>query len=232
MATGNEPSSSTAIDGELLEKAMRELNENPDTREQAISDLRNAITSLENDQQYQGVVFERRDSPFLLRFLRARKFDQERALSLYAHYYSNKRDYPEIFKDLNVRNVADVLSSGAVCSLDSRMNDGSNVICIRPARWDMDRYQPGYVLRTVILIMEKLLENEETQIHGVSIFHYMQDLEFTTLWRFSQSEVVQKGTFFSILQVNELNIFSNAIENTLLTWQCYKENWRNTTFIP
>jgi retinaldehyde-binding protein 1 len=131
MATGNEPSSSTAIDGELLEKAMRELNENPDTREQAISDLRNAITSLENDQQYQGVVFERRDSPFLLRFLRARKFDQERALSLYAHYYSNKRDYPEIFKDLNVRNVADVLSSGAVCSLDSRMNDGSNVYYIK-----------------------------------------------------------------------------------------------------
>lgn len=40
------------------------------------------------------------------------------------------------------------------------------------------------------------------QVHGISIFQYFQDIEFAQIWRFSQTEAVQKGIFFNILQVN------------------------------
>lgn len=86
------------------------------------------IVSILGEPEFQGVSFERKDDSFLLRFLRARKFDQERSLSLYTNYYKNRRDFPKIFSDFTPQSVADLLCSGAINVLDGRMNDGSKVI--------------------------------------------------------------------------------------------------------
>ena len=48
---------SSSIDGETLEKAKRELNEDPETREQAINDMIKAIEEKES---------EKRDGEFIL----------------------------------------------------------------------------------------------------------------------------------------------------------------------
>ena len=42
---------SSSIDGETLEKAKRELNEDPETREQAINDMRKAIEKKESEKR-------------------------------------------------------------------------------------------------------------------------------------------------------------------------------------
>ena len=66
-----------------------------------------------------------------MRFLRARKFEQDRALSLYIHYYENKRDYPAIFSEFTPQSVVEILKCGAINVLDGRMNNGTKVwVCV------------------------------------------------------------------------------------------------------
>ena len=77
----------SSISGETLEKAKRELREVPQERLEAIHELRQSIERCERRSNEPGVVFERKDDKFLLRFLRARKFSLDRALQLYINYY-------------------------------------------------------------------------------------------------------------------------------------------------
>ena len=79
------------------------------------------------DPDLEGVIFERKDDSFLLRFLRARKFEQDRALFLYVRYYENKRDFPAIFSEFTPQSVVDILKCGAINVLDGRMNNGTKV---------------------------------------------------------------------------------------------------------
>ena len=55
FASGNLQNMATSwnssIDGETLEKAKRELNEDPETREQAINDMRKAIEEKESEKR-------------------------------------------------------------------------------------------------------------------------------------------------------------------------------------
>ncbi|XP_011407469.1 PREDICTED: retinaldehyde-binding protein 1-like [Amphimedon queenslandica] len=192
---------SNSIDGETLEKARRELNEDPDTREQAIADFRAAIEEKENDPELEGVIFERKDSPFLLRFLRAKKFDQSRSFSLYIKYHTIRRDNGKIFTEDDLSaNLSYILSSGALYVLNGRTWNGEKVVCIRPEKWDMEQDPAERMIRTVLLILDKLLEDEETQVHGIRVFEYFQGIEFGQLWKFSQTEAVKNGTFVKILQ--------------------------------
>ena len=38
------------------------------------------------------------------------------------------------------------------------------MVCIRPAMWDMEQNLPERMLRTMLLVIDKLLEDEETQV--------------------------------------------------------------------
>ena len=49
--------SNSSIDGKTLEKARKELNENPDTREQAIADFKAAIEEKESEPEEQKSIF-------------------------------------------------------------------------------------------------------------------------------------------------------------------------------
>ena len=74
----------SAISGETLEKAIRELGEDPDKRADAVEQLRAKISEARGGPEYEGVEFSRQDGRFLLR---ARKFDTNRAAQLYCNYF-------------------------------------------------------------------------------------------------------------------------------------------------
>ena len=86
MATSDESDIST-ISGATLEKAQRELGEDPTTCAVIVEELRGRIAQWEESHTDEGVSLPRRDGAFLLRFLRARKFDVERALNLFINYH-------------------------------------------------------------------------------------------------------------------------------------------------
>lgn len=111
---------------DLVAKAREELQEKPEWRLRDVQALRDMVrkecphlsTSLED--------------AFLLRFLRARKFDYDRALQLLINYHSCRRSWPEVFNDLRPSALKEVLASGFLTVLPHTDPRGCPVLCLRP----------------------------------------------------------------------------------------------------
>ena len=195
-----EPEVLSRIDGETLEKARRELGEDPEKRAEVVEALRAKITEVKSDPELDGIEFSRDDGPFLLRFLRARKFDVDRAALLYCNYYKFRHKYASLLGEMHPRAVDHVLRSGLMGITDLRRRDGSIVIQLCPARWDPDTVPFADNFRTMILLLEKLLEDEENQVHGFTIINNQLDVPFSTIFKLSQTEQMRKGVFPELLQ--------------------------------
>ena len=72
------------------------------------------------------------DDAFLLRFLRARKFDYERAYQLLVNYYTVRAENPDVFKDFKPSTIKHVLEDGVSTFLPKRNKDGQAVLFFRP----------------------------------------------------------------------------------------------------
>ena len=190
----------SAISGETLEKAKRELGEDPETRAELVGKLRTKIQEAKSDAEYKGVEFTREDGSFLLRFLRARKFDVDRAVLLYCNYYKFRHKYAHLLGDLHPRAVEHVLRSGLLGVTDLRRKDGSAVIQLCPGRWDSDTIPFGDNFRTMVLLLDKLIEDEENQVHGISLVNNLVDTSFPTIFKLSQMEQVRKALLVELLQ--------------------------------
>ena len=111
---------------------LQELFEVPCERLDKIDELRAKIIEAELSA---AVVFTRKDDRFLLRFLRARKFNIERALKLYLNYYKYRHKYAHLLGELTVDSVEHVLKRDFFALLDSPMNTGSKILVVFPSRY-------------------------------------------------------------------------------------------------
>ena len=200
MASAPDDGPLSQISGETLEKARRELGEDPETRAEAIEELRAKIGEVKREPENEGVEFARDDDRFLLRFLRARKFDVERAAKLYSNYYRFRHKYAHLLGDLHPRSVEHVLRSGILGVTDLRRKDGAIAIQLRQERWDPELIPFADNFRTLILLLEKLIEDEENQVHGFAIVNNQVNVAFTTIFKLSQTEQLRKGIFVELLQ--------------------------------
>uniref|UniRef100_A0A2C9JGD4 CRAL-TRIO domain-containing protein n=1 Tax=Biomphalaria glabrata TaxID=6526 RepID=A0A2C9JGD4_BIOGL len=158
--------------GEVLEKAKKELKEDPNTR---IIEVKNLRTRLEKVPGLQP----RTDIKFLLPFLRARKFDQERAFQLVKNYYEVRKEQPDMFDDLKPSRVKHVIEAGIYEVLKGRDNQGCRVIVMRPGKWDPDRFPITDLPKASFLILSKIImEDEETQVNGI---HMINNLAGATM---------------------------------------------------
>ena len=150
----------------ILEKAVRELNEPADDLKRlvAIDKFREA---LKKDNYNLKLLIE--DDVFLLKFLRARRFDQNEALKLLKNYHIHRKQRPEMFEKLkNPKMIEKTLSAGVVCPLQGRSKNGSVVFV---TRFGKDRTTLQDCLAACCLTFERLLENEENQINGFVAIH-------------------------------------------------------------
>lgn len=85
----------------------------------------------------------RLDDAFLLRFLRARKFDYDRALQLLLNYHAGRKAWPEVFQNLKPSTVKHVLDLGFLTVLPQPDPNGRYILCLRPGN--------SYFLMNVIL---------------------------------------------------------------------------------
>ena len=113
---------------------MQELFEVPEERLDKVRELRLRILEAEKNTDFHGVVFSRKDSRFLLRFLRARKFQVDRALQLYLNYYKYRHKHSHLLGDLSLQSVQHVLQRGFFALLDTPSKCGSRTIVVFPAR--------------------------------------------------------------------------------------------------
>lgn len=115
-----------SLSEELVAKAREELQEKPEWRLRDVQALRDMVR-----KEY-PTLSTALDDAFLLRFLRARKFDYDRALQLLVNYHSCRRSWPEVFSNLRPSALKDVLASGFLTVLPHTDPRGCHVVCIRP----------------------------------------------------------------------------------------------------
>ncbi|XP_014399208.1 PREDICTED: alpha-tocopherol transfer protein-like isoform X2 [Myotis brandtii] len=148
---------------ELVTKAREELQEKPEWRLRDVQALRDMVR-----KEFPNLRTSL-DDAFLLRFLRARKFDYDRALQLLINYHSCRRSWPEVFHNLKPSALKDVLASGFLTVLPHTDPRGCHILCIRPDRWIPSNYPITENIRVIYLTLEKLIQSEETQVNGIVI---------------------------------------------------------------
>ncbi|NXQ96683.1 TTPAL protein, partial [Sagittarius serpentarius] len=152
-----------SLSPDLITKAREELQEKPEWRLRDVQALRDMVCK---DYPSLGTCL---DDAFLLRFLRARKFDYDRALQLLVNYHTCRRSWPEVFNNLKPSAIKPVLESGFVTVLPRLDPEGRHVVCIRPDRWTPSNYPITENIRAIYLTLEKLIQSEETQVNGIVI---------------------------------------------------------------
>ncbi|XP_064595918.1 retinaldehyde-binding protein 1-like [Liolophura sinensis] len=154
-----------------IEKACSELNESPESLENGFRELRAMMAEKQSTEQGAKIVekFGGKDDAFLLRFLRARKFDVKKAYELMACFIKFREKYPEISENLQSEVVRKSLENGYPGLLPFKDKEGHVVLVFAIGTWDSKLYSFDTVLQGYILLLEQLLENESAQINGFVI---------------------------------------------------------------
>nr|XP_033776940.1 retinaldehyde-binding protein 1 [Geotrypetes seraphini] len=156
-----------------LQKAKDELNETQKTRETAIKELRELVQdqSGKGEELCKAVAEKVKDQEdnFFLRFIRARKFDVNRSYELLKGYVHFRQQYPELFENIHTEAVRSTIEAGYPGVASSRDKFGRVILLFDIENWNYEEITFDEILRAYCVILEKLLENEETQINGFCI---------------------------------------------------------------
>ena len=207
-----ECSTRSSLPRPAIEKAIRELNEpeDPDERLKCIKNLRGRLQDWKpSDESEKEVSLTRlEDDLFLLRFLRARKFDLDRAEQLFINYHVIRHKNSNLIGEITPESAKRVLESGMVTVLPHRTTNGCRVMVIRPSKWDRQVIGVEEVLKSVLVVLDKLLEEEETQIHGIAVFENLVDLSLVQVLQLVRSDRQEKKLLLEMLQVknNKFNM--------------------------
>ena len=115
--------------------------------------------------------FLRTDDAFILRFLRARKFDTFESFKLLGRYFEYRQDNPNLFKDFTTSEqcIKEALYDGIPAVLENSDHYGRRILVLYSANWDNSRYGLAAIYRAILLTLEKLIDSEECQINGFVI---------------------------------------------------------------
>ncbi|KAM9712909.1 LOW QUALITY PROTEIN: clavesin-1-like [Menidia menidia] len=150
------------LSSETAEKARLELNENPDTLHHDIQQVRDMIVTRPD------IGFLRTDDDFILRFLRARKFDQMETFRLLAQYFQYRQQNLDMFQSFKVGDpgIKRALMDGFPGVLETPDQHGRKILILFASNWDQGRNSFTDILRAILLSLEVLIENPELQING------------------------------------------------------------------
>ena len=200
----------STISGATLEKAMKELNEDPDKREEQIKEFRERLEAWRpnpEDPLEENLQLGRVDEDkFLLCFLRARKFDLDRAVTLYVNYFKFRAKYSKFLGEVSLGVATPTLKENLVSVLPHRTPDGCKVLLLRFGRADFETTPFQHLLRMLLLIMDKLMEDEETQVHGICLIQDLEGLTFMKMMGLVRKEEFSRGIVFELLQVTDVGV--------------------------
>jgi len=143
-------------------KAYRELQEKSEWRQRDIEELRNMV----KDEQD---LLCPTDDAFLLRFLRAQKFDYDKAFHMLQRYFLMRRNHTPNFAKSLPSLCADVFSHRMQTVLPHRDRSGRRVFLFRAGIWDPSAVSPLDVFAANYICLEMMASEVKSQIAGTVV---------------------------------------------------------------
>ncbi len=163
-----------------------------------------------------------------MRFLRTKKFSVPRACVTLEKYLTALRSYPEWYENLDCEDpvLDELLDMNYICPLKERDSLGRRILLARPHVLDPNRISSVDLFRLHLLVIEYLMNEEETQVSGIVAIADAEKLSWSHLKLYNLGFL---KTTFSILQeatplrVNEMNTINmpsyfRVIANFLLSF--------------
>uniref|UniRef100_T1IYM4 CRAL-TRIO domain-containing protein n=1 Tax=Strigamia maritima TaxID=126957 RepID=T1IYM4_STRMM len=144
---------------ELLNEAEQESHETQEWRDREIQKLKNMVLG-ERD------LNSRMDDAFLLRFLRARKFNSDRAFQLLKNYYKIRQQNPQLYKNFRPSALRSIYAHNLQTMLPDRDQLGRKVFIFKVGKWIPELCSTGDLYRACQMCAEITIEEEKTQING------------------------------------------------------------------
>lgn len=141
------------------------------------------------------------DAPFLLRFLRTKKFSVPVACELLEKYLTVRQLFPQWFQSLDINDPAieAIVDSGYLFPLPERDEQGRRIIFSCASRFDATKYSSAQMARTHAMIVESLLDEEESQVAG---YVYITDEGGLTMNHISLWSLVDLKRMSKCIQVS------------------------------
>ncbi|XP_018563232.2 alpha-tocopherol transfer protein-like [Anoplophora glabripennis] len=173
------------------ERAEKELNESPEVYKRELEALR---LMVKNDPNLSVPDSDQ----FLLRFLRARKFDSKKAFHMIQRYFLMRLKCPELFSCPLPSECTTMFDLQAQNMLLQRDQFGRRVYIIKVDNFDSSKVTIDDVFRVNVLALEQIVREAETQIAGIVVILDMAGLSlqhakfFTPYYAKRMVELVQE----------------------------------------
>ncbi|CAH2231873.1 jg11058 [Pararge aegeria aegeria] len=180
---------------ELREKARIDIREESALREQALSQMRHFI------EKHPAIKKCRTDAPFLLRFLRTKKYSIPQACSMLERYLTIRQMYPQWFQKLDPLDpkIAAVIDAGYLVPLSKRDSEGRRVVLSCMGRFDPHMFDSCVMARVHSMIVELLLDEPRSQLLG---YTHVND------------EAGMQMPHVSLWSLTDVRIMLNCIQNS------------------
>lgn len=127
----------------------------------------------------------------MLQFIRVRKFNMESVFESFEKFFIFRKKYERwcnIDSDAMTR-LWDLYDSGFAYPLKERDDEGKRIIFVQAKKLDTDKFTSADAVRLLGLIATTLMEEEETQISGISTINDYTDVGYSFFKLFSMRDV-------------------------------------------
>jgi len=127
-----------------------------------------------------------------LKFIRARKFNPDRALSMLQNY--NEWSLQIGLPYLNIKTVRALLESEVLLFPKALDKQGRTIMYMVPGRYFPNKTPVDELMRLLVYLLERAIDSEQTQKEGFTFVANMKD------WGWSNFSTYYARTFFDTLQ--------------------------------
>ncbi|KAF7409766.1 hypothetical protein HZH68_004147 [Vespula germanica] len=161
---------------EVMEYARREVGETDEVKCQTLQELRDLI------YERGECIPHRMDDDFLIRFLRARHFDVNRAHRLVVNYYNFKEEHPEIHQDVCPNEMCHIGEDYVVTVPAYRTECGRRMMIYRIGNWDPRKYPVEEIFKATVIILELGILEPRAQILGGIVVFDLKGITMSHVW--------------------------------------------------
>ncbi|GFT47706.1 alpha-tocopherol transfer protein-like [Nephila pilipes] len=170
---------------EIKRRAEEELGETPEIKTQSLMKLRKLINE---EAEFRPLM----DDAFLIRFLRTKKYDVERAFTSLRNYYVFKARYSRQLTDFKPSELLPLLEMNSVVHLPYRHPSGTAVAYMRPAYYNIDEVTLEEIFAAGLLELEYSLRFEATQVCGHIMIFDMDKINLRMMKYYASPKILYR----------------------------------------